>query len=215
MSLGGNPLTYLSSLLALAGIWLIAVISPGPNFVTTVHHAVSRSRRDGVLVALGVATATTVWVIVSLVGLEVLLARLSWLVDIIRLIGSLYLFFLGGKMIWLAHRQTRAQEFKHSSTTTAHHSPWFIGFLTNITNPKTAAFFGSLFAILLPAHPLVWSYITCVVTMVLISVCWYSLVACAFSFGPIARSYLRIKKWIDTASGGILLVMGIRLAVSK
>jgi hypothetical protein len=50
MNLGGKLLMYLSSLLALVGIWLIVVISPGPNFVTTVHHAISHSRRDGIFI---------------------------------------------------------------------------------------------------------------------------------------------------------------------
>jgi hypothetical protein len=51
---------YLPQLLALAGVWTIVVISPGPDFVATVHHAVSRSRRDGLLVALGISTGTEV-----------------------------------------------------------------------------------------------------------------------------------------------------------
>ncbi len=91
---------YLPQLLALAGVWAIVVISPGPDFVATVHHTVSRSRRDGLLVALGIAASTTIWATVSIVGLGVLFARFSWLVEIIRTTGALYLTYLGIKMIW-------------------------------------------------------------------------------------------------------------------
>lgn len=208
-------MTYLPSLLTLAGIWLILVISPGPNFVATVHHSISHSRRHGVLVALGVATGTAVWVIVSIIGLGILFARVSWLVELIRILGALYLSFLGVRMIWKAHRHKQGLARVQASVSTSPGSAWWAGFLTNMSNPKTAAFFGSLFALLLPAHPPIGFQIACIVTIVLISASWYSIVAYVFSFSLIARGYLRMKKWIDIITGGILVGLGIRLAVSK
>lgn len=194
---------YLPQLLALAGVWAIVVISPGPDFVATVHHAVSRSRRDGLLVALGIAASTTIWVTVSIVGLGVLFARFSWLVEIIRTAGALYLTYLGIKMIWNAHRHK--QKAEPEVVLPKHSSAWRVGFLTDISNPKAAAFFGSLFAVFLPAHAPLWSQIASVVVVVMIAACWYGTVACVFSLGPIARGYTRIKKWIDYVTGGILV----------
>jgi len=211
---GGNLLTYLPSLFTLVGIWLILVISPGPNFVATVHHAVSRSRRDGVLVALGVATSEAIWVIVSIIGLGILLARVSWLVELIKIVGALYLSLLGVRMIWKAHCQKQGLVREQASATNSQGSAWWVGFLTNMSNPKTAAFFGSLFALLLPVHPSIGFQIACIVTIVLICAIWYSIVAYVFSFGLVARGYLRMKKWIDTITGGILVTLGIRLASS-
>jgi RhtB (resistance to homoserine/threonine) family protein len=200
-------------LLALAGVWAIVVISPGPDFVATIHHAVARSRRDGLLVALGIATSTTIWVVVSLVGLGVLFARVSWLVEVIRIVGALYLTYLGCKMLWHAHRQKQAGEQKDVVARSG--SAWRVGFLTDISNPKAAAFFGSLFAVFLPAHAPLELQIASVVVVVLISLCWYSVVACFFSLEPVARGYRRIKRWIDYVTGGILVALGVRLAVSK
>lgn len=206
-------MTYIPSLLVLAGIWLVLVMSPGPNFVAIVHHAISRSRRDGILAALGVATGTAVWVTVSIIGLGTVLARASWLLELIRIAGAFYLTFLGIRMIWQAHHQKQART--QVSAPTSHGSAWRIGLLTDLSNPKTAAFFGSLFALLLPVHPTFEFQIACIVTVVLISAFWYGLVAYVFSFGLIARGYLRLKKWIDTVTGGILVALGVRLAVSK
>jgi threonine efflux protein len=205
-------MSYLPQLLALAGVWAIVVISPGPDFVATVHHAVSRSRRDGLLVAFGIAASNTIWVTVSIVGLGVLFARFSWLVEIIRTAGALYLTYLGVKMLWHArhHRRDSEPEVKDK-----HGSAWRVGFLTDISNPKAAAFFGSLFAIFLPAHSPLWLQVASVVVVVMIAACWYGTVAYVFSFGPIARGYSRVKKWIDYVTGGILVALGIRLAVSK
>jgi RhtB (resistance to homoserine/threonine) family protein len=206
-------MSYLPQLLALAGVWAVVVISPGPDFVATIHHAVSRSRRDGLLVALGIATSTVIWVVVSLVGLGVLFARVSWLVEVIRIVGALYLTYLGCKMLWHAHRQKQAGEQRDAAVRSG--SAWRVGFLTDISNPKAAAFFGSLFAVFLPAHAALELQIASVIVVVLISLCWYSVVACFFSLAPVARGYRRIKRWIDYVTGGILVALGVRLAVSK
>lgn len=204
---------YLPQLLALAGVWAIVVMSPGPDFVATVHHAVSRSRRDGLLVALGIAASTTIWVTVSIIGLGVLFARFSWLVEIIRTVGALYLTFLGIRMIWKTRRNKRKPEPEETCPKPG--SAWRVGFLTDLSNPKAAAFFGSLFAVFLPAHAPLWLLLASAAAIVMIAACWYATIACVFSFGPIARGYARIRKWIDYATGGVLVALGIRLAVSK
>lgn len=204
---------YLPHLLTLAGVWALVVISPGPNFLATVHHATSRSRRDGVFVALGIAAGTTLWVTFSVIGLGVLFARFSWLIEIIRTAGAIYLTYLGLKMIWNARRQIELSSDEANSS--RHRSAWRAGFLTDISNPKAAAFFGSLFALLLPAHPPLWLQIASIVIVVLIAISWYSTVACLFSLGPVERSYRRAKKWIDRLTGGIFVLLGVRLATSK
>ena len=206
-------MSYLPQLLAIACVWALVVISPGPDFVATVHHAVSRSRREGLLVALGISVSTTVWVVVSLGGIGVLFARFSWIVEIIRTVGAIYLTYLGIKMIWQAPRHKQAPEQETISPKRG--SAWRVGFLTDISNPKAAAFFGSLFAIFLPTHAPLWLQGASVIVVVMISAIWYSTVACVFSFGPIARWYRRAKKWIDTVTGGVLVALGVRLAVSK
>ncbi|CAM3725290.1 LysE family translocator [Alicyclobacillus pomorum] len=97
-------MSYLPSLMALAGIWILAVISPGPDFVATVHYATTRSRREGIFVALGITSAISIWIIGSLVGLGFLMARMSWLIEVLRTVGAVYLVYLGVKTILHAYR---------------------------------------------------------------------------------------------------------------
>ena len=70
-------MTYAPQVLALLGVWTLAVISPGPDFVATSRYAIARSRRDGVLVGLGVTCGIAVWVTLSLAGLGVAMAHAS------------------------------------------------------------------------------------------------------------------------------------------
>jgi threonine/homoserine/homoserine lactone efflux protein len=51
-----SPSSYLAPLLSLALLWTVAVVTPGPNFFNIAQLAVSRSRRHGVVAALGVAS---------------------------------------------------------------------------------------------------------------------------------------------------------------
>ncbi|WP_126548163.1 LysE family translocator [Dictyobacter kobayashii] len=87
-------MSYLPSLLTLVGVTLIGAMSPGPDFATTVYYS-TRSRREGIFVALGSTSALSVWIIGSMAGLAVVLAQVNWLVQIIRLLGALYLIYLG------------------------------------------------------------------------------------------------------------------------
>lgn len=95
---------YLQTILAFAGIWAITIMSPGPDFVVTIRYATAGSRRHGVMAALGVAAGCTVWAVGSLLGLSVLLSEVRWLYDLVRLVGALYLVYLGVRTILGAKR---------------------------------------------------------------------------------------------------------------
>jgi threonine efflux protein len=211
--LEGNIMSYLPQLLTLVGVWIVAVITPGPDFAATMHYSVAHSRRDGVFVAFGVATGIAIWVTVSLIGLGVLLTRLSWMVEIIRAAGGLYLAYLGVKTILNTHLLMRPSVAGNLSSRRI--SAWRVGFLTNISNPKAVAFFGSIFALLLPAHASLWLQVTIAVIMVMVAVIWFCMVACLFSLRPIAAMYRRAKRWLDYLTGGLFVALGVRLALSK
>src|SRR5919197_1543604 len=78
---------YLPSLGVLAAVWAAVVVSPGPDFVATMHFATSRSRRAALAVVAGIAAGTAIWATGTLAGLAVLLARASWLLDLVRVGG--------------------------------------------------------------------------------------------------------------------------------
>lgn len=207
-------MSYLPQLLTLVGVWIIALVSPGPDFIVTMRYSVAHSRRDGVFVALGIATGTSIWVTTGIVGLGVLLVQLSWLVAIIRMVGALYLTYLGIKAILNAHRPMPKTLMVESSSS-RRISSWQVGFLTNISNPKALAFFASIFVALLPVHPPFWFQMTLILIMVVTVAVWFCMVACLFSLGPIAAVYRRAKKWLDYLTGGIFVILGVRLALSK
>jgi threonine efflux protein len=206
-------MSYLPHLLTLIGVWAIVTITPGPDFAVTLHYATARSRRDGVYVALGIVTGLTIWITGSMAGLGILFAHFSWLVEIIRTLGALYLTYLGIRMILSARRPPI--EIAAGVKPTCRLFAWRTGFFSNISNPKLAAFFSSLFAALLPANLPIWMLGTIVVVMLAVTTAWLFLVVCVSSLGPIVRYYRRVKRWIDYITGGLFVALGVRLAVER
>src|SRR5262249_25018784 len=148
----------------------------GPDFIVTIRYSIAYSRRDGVFVALGIATGTTIWVTVGIIGLGVLFTKLSWLVFIMRTVGALYLACLGIKAIFKAHHPMQTLIVGAESLSSRRMSAWRVGFFTNISNPKALAFFASIFVALLPVHPPFWFQVTIILIMVVTVATWFCIV---------------------------------------
>jgi threonine efflux protein len=208
--------------LPLLGVWLLAVLTPGPDFVVIVQYATSRSRRHGVMVAAGVSSAILLWATGSMLGLSVLLARLSWLYEIVRLAGAGYLVYLGVRTLWSSRRAAGAEDAAGAAggpdgppVPVGLSRAWRVGFLTNAGNPKAVAFFGSLMGALLPPHPSVELRVTLIAAIAAIAMTWYTVVVGVFGSAPVARLYRRVRRWIDRVTAAVLIGLGGRLALDR
>jgi threonine/homoserine/homoserine lactone efflux protein len=216
------------ALLPLFGVWLLAVITPGPDFLVTVQYATARSRRHGMAVGAGVACGILIWSSGSMLGLSVLFARLSWMYDVVRYAGAAYLVYLGVRTLWTTWRHGRAAPDAGAAAPPPEAPPpgaarptgglwraWRIGFLTNIGNPKAAVFFSSLLGAFLPAHTGPTLRIVVVAVMVGVTLAWYLTVATLFGLAPVARLYRRARRWIDRVMATVLIALGARLAIDR
>jgi RhtB (resistance to homoserine/threonine) family protein len=208
------------ALLPLFGVWLLAVVTPGPDFLVTVQYATARSRRHGIAVGAGVATGILVWASGSMLGLSMLFARLSWMYDIVRFAGAAYLIYLGVRTLWTTWRHGRAAPDAPAPVDRVRPEvgagrAFRIGFLTNIGNPKAAAFFGSLLGAFLPAHTGPTLRVLVVAVMVGITLAWYTTVSVLFGLAPVARVYRRARRWIDRVMAAVLIALGARLAIDR
>lgn len=204
---------YLSVLGGIAGVFLLACLSPGPVWVVITSTSIAVSRGAGVLTGLGVAGATLTWAMIAMLGLG-LLVQLTWLTTAIKFAGAAYLTWIGVRMVAGAHRPAPAA----GSLPAEAHGGWTAlrrGYLASITNPKAAAFFGSIFVVMLPAHAPAWVYAAAVVLLAVLSAGWHCGMAIVFSVAPIQAGYRRAKAKIDTAIGAVLIALGVRLAFSR
>jgi threonine efflux protein len=202
------------SMITLAGIWFLVVTIPGPNFLVVTRFSMSDSRKSGLVIALGVSTGAGVWATASLIGLSVVFNRAAWLYATIRFLGGLYLLWIGLKTIWSA-LSSSSTSFGMGHLSQSTFSAFRRGLLTSFSNPKTAAFFGSLFVATLPPRAPTWAYFTTVGMIMCISLLWYGSVACFFSFPQVQYVYRRLKPTLDLITGSLLSFLGLRLVLSK
>jgi len=87
----------------IAGVFLLACLSPGPVWMVITSTSVAVSRRAGVLTGLGVAGATLTWATLAMPGLGPL-AQLVWLTTANKLAGAVYLTWIGVRMVTGARR---------------------------------------------------------------------------------------------------------------
>lgn len=89
----------MTELIAVITITLLAVISPGPDFAIVSRNSLMLSRRAGVLTALGIGAGVLIHVAYTLVGVGLLIQSSLWPFNTIKLIGAVYLIYLGVKML--------------------------------------------------------------------------------------------------------------------
>jgi threonine/homoserine/homoserine lactone efflux protein len=205
-------MTPLPTLLAILGTLAIGAMSPGPSFVLVVRTAVAQSRRDGLATALGMGVGGVIFAGLALAGLQTLLARAAWLYVGLKIAGGLYLIYLG-VMLWRAARQPLAMGTAGEAASGRLGKSFLLGLGTQISNPKTAVVYGSIFAALLPAQPAAWLILALPPLVFAVEAGWYIIVALLFSSTRPRDVYLRSKRWIDRLAGAVLGALGLRLIV--
>jgi threonine/homoserine/homoserine lactone efflux protein len=151
----------------------------------------------------------------SLLGLHGLLLAVPSLYVVLKVLGGLYLAYLGIR-IWRGARKPLTHSDVGASAGFQPATRCFaLGLATQISNPKTAVVYASVFAAFLPATSTV-AFNLCVVGLVfLIEAGWYAFVAVALSSERPRNVYLRYKAWIDRTAGAVMIALGLRLATSS
>jgi threonine efflux protein len=202
----------MSYAVTLAGIWvvhLMAVMSPGPAFVTLTRISIGEKRRAALAAAFGLATAALIWAVGASLGIHLLLEKAAWLYGGLRLAGGAYLIWLGIE----AWRHAGAG-LAPAVAGTEGMSPWRAwrtGLATNFANPKVIVFFGSIFVALFAPETPLWVRIAALALVALNECLWFTLLALVFSSASIQSVYRRAKRWIDRVTGAAMILFGARL----
>lgn len=206
----------MQELSALAGVLAaltVGVISPGPSFVMVARTAVSASRSNGLAAALGMGTGGVLFALTALLGLQAVLLALPSLYLALKIAGGLYLAYLGLR-IWASARQALLVAGSFSVGSNTLRRSLTLGFVTQVSNPKTAVVYASVFAAFLPPAPSVGFGCALLAMVFAIETSWYSVVALALSSERPRRAYLRFKSGIDRTAGGVMMLLGLRLVFS-
>jgi len=202
----------LSGFLILWALHLMAAISPGPAVLMAARTGLTQGFRTGFILSVGIGLGGMFWATLAFSGLSVLFQTAPTLLWAIRLIGGVYLIYLAITM-WRGADQPldMAQE---TALPRSPASAIRLGLVTQLTNPKTVAMFSAIFLGTVPADTAPWQYAAILLAVFLNETIWCSAVARVFSFDRSRATYLRLKSVIDRAFGGLLLLLGLKLAAT-
>ena len=210
----------LASLASLALLYLAALIIPGPNLLLLTHTAAAASRRAALGVALGIATGTLLWVAIAVFGVQKIFDAAPMLQTSLRVAGGVYLLYLAYgllRSLWVnckgaVDTVSDVASAAVKSELDGRQSAYFrSGLLTNLTNPKSFAFWTSVAVVSLDPNALLSTSLLAVFMVAMMAVVWHIALAFVFSTPPAQRAYLRAKPMLSLVTGVVMGAFGTRL----
>jgi threonine/homoserine/homoserine lactone efflux protein len=203
-----------ASLLAGIAIALAAgAMSPGPSFLIVARASLSQSRAHGFAAAMGMGAGGLLFAAVALFGLHTALAAAPWLTTALKYVGGFYLLYLGISVLLTAPMRLTTVIDSRPSTQSVFRTA-LVAFTTQISNPKTVLTYVGIFSAFVPStrHAL---FVVCVLlTVLIVELSWYLLVAVAFSTERARSAYFNAKTLIDRAVGLAMFALGATLLAS-
>lgn len=205
-------------LLAFLGVAVLVIVTPGPDTALTIRNTLLGGRRGGIATALGVVTGQAVWALATSVGLVALLLASEPAFAVVRLAGAAYLVFLGMQSLLAAfrpHTRSAATSVGPPRRLPAHVAVRQ-GLVSNLGNPKMAAFFPSLLPQFAPAGEpaflplLLLGLVFCALTFL-----WLSAYATVIARAGDLFRRPRVRRGMEGVTGAVLVALGLRLAAEQ
>jgi len=207
---------------------LVLNLTPGPDVMYIVAHAVRGGARAGVAAALGIAAGCLVHVAAAALGVSALLATSATAFALLKWAGAFYLVWVGVQMLRAALRPGATDNIAAGAIPASagagldaqvpRAAVWRRGFLTNVLNPKVALFFLAFVPQFIApgtAQPgLVFLLLGLLFTVNGLLVCVGWALAAAWAARR-AGALQRALRWLDGVAGGLFIVFGVRLALTQ
>lgn len=215
---------FLTAWLLIAAVQLAATLSPGPAFAMALRNALAYDRRAGIFTAIGLGAGVGAHVLFVLCGLAFILSQSVFLFTAIKYIGAAYLLYVGSKALFAkkaADEENAGQNLKSALQEQPAGRPCSdlkalrMGFLTNLLNPKAVIFFTAVFTQFIDPHTPTGIVALYGATSVVIEIGWFATLALILTHKSVKARFMRISHWIERVCGGLLMALGVRLALSK
>ncbi len=205
---------YLPQLILAWSIQLVGVLSPGPSVALILGVATSQGRAPSLITAFGVACASIVLSISTVVGLAALFATMADLMVAVRLAGAAYLAWLAVKAFARAARPT-VLDLSDQATAPSALRAGLAGFVLQLSNPKAIMFWlaiASVGGVGEAPLPIVALF---VFGAFLNSFLGHGGYALLLSSAPFRRAYAKAGRYVEGALGCFFLFASLRLVISR
>lgn len=193
---------------------IVLIITPGQDMILVMSKSVAQGAKAGVATATGISVGLLGHTLLAALGLGALLRTSETFFVLIKIIGALYLLYLGINLL-LTKQDTIVL---NSDSFTSLKTLFVQGALSNISNPKIAIFYFAFLPQFVPANTgsptvmlLLLGFLFAFITFLIKAPIGYG----AGSLSQWLREKPSVQLWINRVSGSILIALGIKLAFEK
>jgi RhtB (resistance to homoserine/threonine) family protein len=207
--------------ITIAGVHLIAVASPGPDFAIVLKQVINQGRRAAIFSSVGIGLGIMLHVMYSILGLSLLIKNTPMLYTIMLYAAAGYLFYIGVLALRSQPSESAVIALNDNglasrSGSKSEQSIWQafrLGFVTNGLNPKATLFFLSLFSVVVAPttnDAVRWGY---GVYLAVATGIWFVTLSILLSNSHIDQYLQRYRHVIDRLMGVVLIVLSFSLVL--
>jgi threonine efflux protein len=201
-------------LLNLFVVHFLALLTPGPDALLVVRTSSSSPRKVALVTVVGVVIGLAVWAGLALAGMQLVFERAAWLQAGLKVLGGLYLIYLGAKM-WRAAFAKEDTKINGMPRLTDTKEAFRTGLFTSLSNANAMIYFGSIFVTFLPAQITMSMKLAIVFMVILESLAIFGSLAVLLSLPAPQKLYQRAIAWIDPAAGTVFGIFGLKLLLGN
>lgn len=189
---------------------VMLILVPGPAAITVASQGVSHGPKKAFMGILGVASADTVFFMLSATGIASLIVASNVMFSIIKWFGVAYLIYLGLTAIF---SKAGAVQIDCNKQEISSSKSFYQGLVVQLANPKALMYFSALLPQFVdPSEPIVFQMFLMGLTCFIVDVLVYSL----FSRMGAQLARQQVKDWVvglvNKAAGLTLITAGIKIA---
>lgn len=128
---------------------ILIILLPGPNSLYVMSIATRFGVKTGYIGALGVFVGDSILILCTVLGAATLLHRFPWIFILLKVVGALYLSYLGVRLLIAGYQTWNSQhqkiEKKSNSTQPQAFHPFRTALTVSLLNPKAILFYLSFF----------------------------------------------------------------------
>ena len=205
----------LTALVTFACAAALIVLLPGPDTLVVVRNLIRGGRRSAALTVIGVLSGLAVWVTAAALGLAALLRASRDGYTALRLVGAVYLIWLGVNSLrarTAASNEVQIPDAPRRIVGTGYRA----GLATDLLNPKVGVFFVSFLPGFVPAgHAVGTTSLVFGAIFVVETAMYFALLLTLAARVTKWISEPRIRRRLDRATGIVLIGFGLRIASER
>jgi RhtB (resistance to homoserine/threonine) family protein len=205
-----------ANITAFAGVAALVILAPGPDTALVTKNALRHGRRAALATSFGVVSGLIAWTLAAALGIAAIVRASETAFTVLKLVGAAYLIYLGVQALRASRRGHGADIPVGDGPTQQTSRAYRQGLLSNLANPKIAAFFtGFLPQFIAPGVSVTVPFLllgAIFVAMTLGWLCVYALMA-SKAGGLLTRP--RVRTALDRVTGVVLIGLGLRLVTER